>query len=74
MNVSDEVVEKLALYALYVMCSCTALTALSIILLCRMQDYDKVIQIALAILVAGPAIGFLLENIVGFIKDKGWFS
>lgn len=65
--ITQDTIDK---YIAYVIAMCGTIVATLIMRATAEADYDIAIELAVLTFVIGPALGFLVENIVNFIKEK----
>jgi hypothetical protein len=65
--ITQDTIDK---YIAYVIAMCGIIVATLIMCATAKADYDIAIELAMMTFVIGPALGFLVENIVNFIKEK----
>ena len=65
--ITQDTIDK---YIAYVIAMCSTIVATLIMRATAEADYDIAIELAVLTFVIGPALGFLVENIVNFIKEK----
>ena len=65
--ITQDTIDK---YIAYVIAMCGTIVATLMMYATAKADYDIAIELAMLTFVIGPALGFLVENIVNFIKEK----
>jgi len=65
--ITQDTIDK---YIAYVIAMCGIIVANLIVYATAKANYDIAIELVMMTFVIGPALGFLIENVVNFIKER----
>jgi uncharacterized membrane protein YciS (DUF1049 family) len=67
---SEETLDKICEYATYLVATCAVVIATLLVVLIASKLYEGAIVLAVVVFIAGPALGFLIKNIMNFLIER----
>ena len=67
---SEKTLDKICEYATYLVATCAVVIATLLVVLISSKLYEGAIVLAVVVFIAGPALGFLIKNIMNFLTER----